>query len=414
MRRIAIVGAGHAGLQLALGLRDAGYAVTLLAARTPRQVREGRVTSTQLMFGPALEIERAAGLALWDEDAPVMPGFEMTYWDPDGQPDVPEARFTAPFDDEVRSVDQRVKLARWLELFEERGGRVEYGEAGPDDVGALARSHDLTLLATGHGGLSSLLGRDARQTRFDRPQRALACFYVHGAAHEDTDPVSEDARITGVPPVGEVVVMRALTVSGDCDIVFLSGKWGREYDCWDDRPDVADGWRRALGLLRRYAPWEYERFRHAEPTDAGAALYGSVTPVVRHPVAAVGGGRHVLGIADAVAVHDPITAQGSNNAARAAARYLEAVLERGELPFCEEWMRETFDAYWEGARHTHAFTDLMLTEPEPEHVSRIMAASFAHPEVARRFTNGYADPASYRDWLIDPKGAEEYLARFGA
>ncbi|MEI5103846.1 styrene monooxygenase/indole monooxygenase family protein [Streptomyces sp. PmtG] len=412
MRGIAIVGAGQAGLQLGLGLLAAGYEVTLVAERRPEEVRGGRVTSTQLMFGPTLRIEREAGLALWDDVTPVMPGFELSHWDPEGNPDVPVARFAAPFDAEVRSVDQRVKLAAWLELFEERGGRVEYRSVGPAEAAALAAAHDLTVLATGRGELSALFGRDAARSVYDRPQRSLACFYVHGGAHDASDPAAAYVRTTGVPPAGDVIVLRALTVSGPCDILLFEGKRDGPYDCWGDRPAPADGLRRGLELLRTYAPWEYERFRAAEPTDPGAALYGAVTPVVRHPVARVGDGVALLGMADAVAVNDPITGQGSNNAARAAASYLAAIVARGERPFDEAWMRETFAAYWDTARHTHAFTDLMLRQPQPDHVGRIVRAALAHPEVAHRFANGYADPLTYRDWLLDPSGADAYLDRF--
>lgn len=411
VRRIAIVGAGQAGLQLALGLLDAGYDVTLVADRPPEEVRGGRVTSTQLMFGPALRLERAAGLALWDDTAPVMPGFELSTWDPEAEPRAPVRRFAARFDDEVRSVDQRVKLAAWLELFQERGGRPEYRSVGPADVGALAAAHDLTVLATGRGELSALFAPDPAWPRHDRPTRTLACFYVRGAAHDGSDPAAAYVRTTGVPTTGDVIVMRALTVGGPCDILLFEGKWGGAYDCWADRPSAADGLRRALGLLRTYAPWEYERFRAAEPTDAGAALYGGVTPAVRRPVAHVDGGRAVLGLADAVAVHDPITGQGANNAARAASGYLAAIRERGALPFDEAWMRRTFAAYWDGARHTHAFTEFMLREPQPDHARRVLDAAFDEPEVAHRFANGYADPPSYGPWLLDPAGAEAYLAR---
>lgn len=407
------MGAGQAGLQLALGLLGAGYEVTLTAERRPQEVRGGRVTSTQLMFGPALGIEREAGLALWDDEAPVMPRFELSHWDPEGQPAAPVRRFTAPFDDEVRSVDQRVKLSRWLELFEERGGRVEYRSVGPAEVAAVAAAHDLTVLATGRGPLSALFPRDTSWPAHASPPRSLACFYVNGVAHDGTDPAAGYVRATGVPPTGDVIMMRALTVGGPCDILLFEGRWDGAYDCWGDRPRAAAGLRRGLDLLRTFAPWEYERFRRAEPTDAGAALYGAITPAVRRPVARVDEGHPVLGLADALVVHDPVTGQGANNAARAAASYLAAILRRGELPFDEEWMRETFDAYWENARHTHAFTELMLGDPQPERVGRIMGAAFAHPEVAHRFTNGYADPLTYRSWLLDPVGADAYAARFG-
>ncbi|MFI6642675.1 styrene monooxygenase/indole monooxygenase family protein [Streptomyces sp. NPDC050504] len=412
MRRIAIVGAGQAGLQLGLGLLAAGYEVTLVAERRPDEVRGGRVTSTQLMFGPTLRVEREAGLALWDDTAPVMPGFELGNWLPESDPDTSLRRFTASFDDEVRSVDQRVKLSAWLELFEERGGRAEYRSAGPADLAAVAAAHDLTVLATGRGELSALFERDTSWPGYERPLRHLACFYLAGVDHDASDPVTEHARVTGVPPTGDLIVLRALTVGGTCDILLFEGKSGSAYDCWADRPSAADGTRRAVELLRTYAPWEYERFRDAEPTDPGAALYGAVTPAVRHPVAHVDG-RPVLGLADAVAVHDPITGQGSNNAARAAASYLASILKRGDLPFDEEWMRGAFDAYWEYGRHTHAFTDFMLREPQPDEVVRIVTAAFEHPEIAHKFANGYADPPGYRDWLMDPAGVDAYLAGFG-
>ncbi|MFD9903106.1 styrene monooxygenase/indole monooxygenase family protein [Streptomyces sp. NPDC059063] len=414
MRRIAVVGAGQAGLQLGLGLVGAGYEVTLVAERRPEEVRSGRVTSTQLMFGPALRIERAAGLALWDDTAPVMPGFELSHWEPEGRPEAPVRRFSARFDDEVRSVDQRVKLSSWLELFEERGGRTEYRSVGPADVAALAAAHELTVLATGRGELSALFGRDDSWPAHDRPPRALACFYVNGVAHDDSDPAAGYVRNTGVPPTGDVIMLRALTVGGPCDILLFEGRRGGAYDCWADRPSAVEGLRHGLELLRTYAPWEYERFRRAEPTDPGAALYGAITPTVRHPVARVDGDRLVLGMADAVAVHDPITGQGANNAARAAASYLTAILKRGELPFDEGWMRETFDTYWKSARHAHAFSDFMVREPAPEQLQRAITSAFDYPEVAHRFANGYADPSTYREWLMDPAGADAYLARFDA
>ena len=42
MRDIVIVGAGQAGLQLGIGLLDAGYDVTVVSNRTPEQIRDGQ------------------------------------------------------------------------------------------------------------------------------------------------------------------------------------------------------------------------------------------------------------------------------------------------------------------------------------------------------------------------------------
>ncbi|MFD2422768.1 NAD-binding protein, partial [Amycolatopsis pigmentata] len=47
MRKILIVGAGQSGLQLALTLQEHGYDITIISARTPHEIRNGWVTSTQ-------------------------------------------------------------------------------------------------------------------------------------------------------------------------------------------------------------------------------------------------------------------------------------------------------------------------------------------------------------------------------
>src|SRR5207244_1851187 len=57
MSKFLIVGAGQAGLQLALGLVQDGHDVTVVSNRTPDDIRNGRVMSSQCMFRAALEPE---------------------------------------------------------------------------------------------------------------------------------------------------------------------------------------------------------------------------------------------------------------------------------------------------------------------------------------------------------------------
>lgn len=168
MRRIAIVGAGQAGLHLALALLAADYDVTLLTDRTAQQVRAGRVMSSQMMFGPARRLERAAGLNLWDATAPGATSLRVTVWDPPGKAAL---TFTGRFDEPPHSVDQRVKMAGWLGLYEARGGRVRYGPVSSDTLPALAAGHDLTIVASGRGDLTRLFARNPLYCPFDRPQR---------------------------------------------------------------------------------------------------------------------------------------------------------------------------------------------------------------------------------------------------
>jgi glycine/D-amino acid oxidase-like deaminating enzyme len=66
VRRIAIIGAGQAGLHLGFGLLRHGYEVTLWSDRRPEELLKGRAIATAFMFDRALSYERELELNLWD------------------------------------------------------------------------------------------------------------------------------------------------------------------------------------------------------------------------------------------------------------------------------------------------------------------------------------------------------------
>ncbi|MFD0607310.1 NAD(P)-binding domain-containing protein [Streptomyces aureus] len=78
MRRIAVIGAGQAGAQLALGLQTHGYDVTLVTDRSPDEIRRGPVMSSQCMFDTALQSERELGLHHWEDRAPDITGIALS------------------------------------------------------------------------------------------------------------------------------------------------------------------------------------------------------------------------------------------------------------------------------------------------------------------------------------------------
>lgn len=406
MRRIAIIGAGQAGLHFALALQAQGYDVTVCSDRTPEQIRCGNVMSTQAMFGPARALERSAQLALWDDRAPDVHIIHAAVAGPDA---VPALAFDAPLDAPQHAVDQRVKMPAWLELFEDRGGRVQYRPVTPTDLGPLAESHDLTVVAAGRGVLSGLFARHDGHSRFDAPQRTLACVYLHGVTSPETIP-GRPVRIHVLPGAGELFLQPALTTSGVCTILLWEAVPHGPLDRFADRPDPATMLARSLDLLRQYVPWEYDACAGATPTDAHATLYGAVTPTVRRPVARVGtAATPVLGMADTLVINDPVTGQGANNAARCAAAYTQSVIAHGDRAFDAAWMRRTFDRFWEHARHSIDFTTTMLA-PTPDHIAQALAQAAARPVVARRFANTYADPADFSVWLGTPEATHSYLA----
>jgi hypothetical protein len=406
MRKVLIVGAGQAGLQLGLSLQSHDYDVTVMSARTPEEIRGGRVMSTQCMFGVALQHERHYDLNLWEQQAPDIEGLGLSIAGPDHERAVD---WLGELDDYAQSVDQRVKMSGWLELFEERGGKVVYHGVTTYDVDALTHFYDLVVIAAGKGELVQLFDRDPSRSPYTSTQRILAVVYVHGMAPRPEHPNVQAVRFNAVPGVGELFIMPCLTLSGPCDILFFEGIPGGPLDCWDDRPPPAEHLKRTLDLMRQFVPWEYERCHQVQLTDGRATLTGGYPPVVRRPVGELPSGGRVLGMADVVVANDPITGQGSNSASKCAASYLGSILEHGDRPFDGAWMQQAFDRYWSDAQHTTMWTNAMLAPP-PEHVMKLLGAAGAYPEIAHRFVNGFADPTDYQHWFLDPDKTQRYLA----
>ncbi|MEW1694757.1 styrene monooxygenase/indole monooxygenase family protein [Streptomyces sp. NPDC093249] len=405
MRKILIVGAGQSGLQLALGLQSRGYEVTLMSNRTADEIRSGRVMSTQCMFDTALQHERDLGLDFWESQAPRIEGLGVSVAAPDSTRAID---WVGKLGGHAQSVDQRLKMSGWMETFARRGGQLVIHGVAVGDLDYFSRGYDLVLVAAGKGELVSMFGRDASRSPYDAPQRALSVAYVHGLGPRPEHPEFDAVRCNLVPGVGELFVMPTLTMSGRADILFWEGVPGGPVDVFQGIKDPSEHLALTLGLMEKFLPWEYARATRVELTDAGGTLAGRYAPTVRNPVGRLPGGGLVLGVADVVVANDPITGQGSNSASKCAAAYLAAIVEHGDRPFDEEWMRAAFDRYWETARHVTKWTNAMLAPP-PEHVLNLIGAAGALQPVADRFANGFDDPSDFENFFYDPEKTSAYL-----
>ncbi|WP_424861983.1 styrene monooxygenase/indole monooxygenase family protein [Streptomyces sp. MMS24-I29] len=406
MRRILIVGAGQSGLQLALGLQSKGYEVTLMSNRTADEIRSGRVMSTQCMFHTALQYERDYQLNFWESQAPRIEGLGLSVAAPDSSRAVD---WVGKLDGFAQSVDQRVKMAGWMETFAQRGGQLVIHGAAVSDLDYFSRTYDLVLVSAGKGELVSMFARDASRSPFDAPQRALSVAYVHGMGPRPEHPEFDAVRCNLVPGVGELFVMPTLTTSGRADILFWEGVPGGPIDVFQGIKDPSEHLAKTLELLERYLPWEYARATKVELTDANGTLAGRYAPTVRNPIGRLPGGGLVLGVADVVVANDPITGQGSNSASKCANSYLDSILEHGDRPFDETWMQATFDRYWETAQHVVKWTNAMLGVP-PEHVLNLLGAGNQFQAIANRFANGFNNPADFENFFFDPEKTNAYLA----
>ena len=409
MARITIIGGGQSGLQLGIGLVQGGSDVTIVSDRTPEQIHDGRVTSSQCMFATALDHERALGIDFWDDTCPPVEGIALAV----PHPELPGEKvidWGARLDRPAQSVDQRVKFPRWLEHFASLGGDLVFQTATVDDMERYAGENDLVVVAAGKGDITRLFERDAERSQFDRPMRALALTYVTGMTPR---PEFSAVCFNIIPGVGEYFVFPALTTSGPCEIMVFEGVPGGPMDCWGDVTTPEEHLAKSKWILDTFMPWEGDRNRESELTDANGILVGRFAPTVRKPVGTLPSGRPVLGMADAVLLNDPITGQGSNNASKGAAVYLQRILERGEGPFDAAWMQETFEQLWGYAEKVVGWTNALLLPPPP-HVLNVLGAAGQFPAVAHRFVNGFDNPPEFYDWFMDPARADAYLAEVAA
>ena len=161
---------------------------------------------------------------------------------------------------------------------------------------------------------------------------------------------------------------------------------------------------RTKALIRQFVPWEYERVSDAVPTDANAGLSGRFAPTVRKGVGVLPSGKPVLGLADTVVLNDPIVGQGSNNAIKAAAIYLDSIVQRGAAAFDASWMHATFERAFQRVEASTTWSNMFL-QPPPPHVVGLLARAAGKQTLADRIAQGFDEPAGVLPIFADPARA---------
>ncbi|MCE7011232.1 oxygenase [Kibdelosporangium philippinense] len=389
------MGAGQAGMLLALGLQQHGYQITVVTERDADTIRTGRILSNQCMFDKALRFERQQGLNFWDDRAPTVDGIAFRA--------TAGISWESPLDNPGQSVDQRLKMSDWLTEFAKRGGEIRLQRVGPADLEELAREFSLVLVAAGRGPqFAQLFARDSALSPFSEAQRGISLLYVKtkGTEYQGVN--------FALGPEGEFFSLPLLSVDGPRCGIYFSGIPGGPLDCWDDVANSEDFFERASKALERHFPWLASLLVDAEPGGPLDFLKGRIAPVVRDPVGTLDSGAKVLAMGDTAVTNDPIAGQGANMAAHCAAAYQQTILEQGDRPFDEEFMRLGFQRFWEIGQHATRFSnDLLL--PPPDHVLATLATAQQVPEVAHRFAELFNDPRDYTGWLTDEETAIRYI-----
>ncbi|HSN88048.1 MAG TPA: styrene monooxygenase/indole monooxygenase family protein [Thermoanaerobaculia bacterium] len=407
MRKIAIVGAGQAGMVLAFGLLDKGYDVTVLESRTAEQIEHGPILSTAMVFDQQLDTERRLGLHVWEGEAPVCNGMHATLRLPNG--DI-VLQVQGGLDETCQGVDARIKSSAWMRQFERRGGRLEIATVDPARLDHLAEAHDLVVVASGKGQLRDVFARDPERTLFDGPPRRLAALILKNV-HEWEEVPYTPLKFQFCMDAGDYFAIPFYSWSGPCRGVVFEAPPGSFMDRFGEVTTGEQALATAKAIIRELTPQDWPNYKDAELVDEGSWLKGAITPTVRKPVGRLASGRHVMALGDAAILNDPISGAGANDAVRMANRLLAGIVERGDRPFTADWMQGIFEAhYQEHGRHTMRFTKIM-TEPMTDPAWKVLQAAARSPGVAHTFVNVYTDIQQSLGWLTDMDAADAVCDR---
>jgi 2-polyprenyl-6-methoxyphenol hydroxylase-like FAD-dependent oxidoreductase len=392
MRKIAIVGAGQAGLLTAHALHRHGYEVTLFSDKTPDDfLGKSRPTGTAARFDMALQWERELGLNHWDHLAPQGQGVHLTFT-PGELGNVLLTllgRLSRPF----LAIDLRLQSHRWMLDLEKRGGKIVIEDVSVEGLDRIAADHDLTVVAAGRGAIMKLFPRDPERSFYTKPPRFLAMVNVVGVPLQLEYCPFLPVKFNFFGRYGECfwVPWFHKDLKAAWSLVF-EAKEGGPMDQFRGARSGSEALQIAKKVTREMVPWDADWVAGAELADENSWLVGSFVPEVRQTVGVLPSGRAVMSVGDTNQSLDPIGGQGANNGNKMARNLVECILERGDRPFDRQWMAGTFEKFWQRHHWIDKFNNTLL-EPLTDPGKELLIAQYG--------SSGRKDDNSGRQAIAD-------------
>lgn len=395
MGDIGIIGAGIAGLNLALYLQKQGVSCRLYVERTPEEVRSARLPNLATLFASSRARDRVLGTNHWDGQGGDCYSIDVRV------KGLPELSSHGKLSEPAIAVDVRMVTARLLEDFISRGGEVIKG--GVIDMRrlvALGREHSLIVVASGRGELGSLFPRILARCSWLEPQRRIFAGLFRGVSW----PSSPGLCIHIIPGQGEIFANPVLGPQGPVTALMIEALTASVLEpvtrlSYEDNPFAFEAL--LLDLLRQNAPEIAERvdanaFEMTGPLDY---VQCAIVPTARRGYLALGNSCFGLSIGDAFATHDPICSQGANAASRSAFLLGEMICARlaKGAPLDRAFCEEVDQALWSVVGPSMEWTSAFLSTPTPATMALFTAASRC-PEVADAFATNFDDPSE--QWRI--------------
>src|ERR1700682_4812822 len=305
-KRIAIVGAGSAGLHLGLYLQQKGGQSTIFTDKKIEGYPNVRLLNTVAHHAVTVAREDDLGVNHWPDA-----GYFGHYYFI-GMPGSPVEFYGDLTSGPSRAVDYRIYLPALMADFQDRGGRIEYRAISVEDLTELSAEYDLVVIGTGAGGLGQLFARDDQNSPFSEPQRHLCVGLFTGITEQETKAVT-----FGISPgAGEMIEIPTVTFGGDATALLFENHPGSDLQSlahtrYEDNPraflDLV------LDKLRTHYPVTARRGNEAEFDLGHGPLRrpsGRGAPTVRHGHIKLATGATALLHGDAHATVDPVLGQG--------------------------------------------------------------------------------------------------------
>jgi len=405
-REIGIVGAGIAGLHLALYLQKHGVDATLITDRTPEEYRDIRLLNTVAHHHVTIAHEDYLGVNHWKDP-------KVHYYYHDHFFNFPEPlTFRGDFSRPSRAVDYRIYLPTLMEDFLRRGGNIEYRRIDESDVRPLVRRFGLLVVAVGKGPLGQLFDYRPEHSPYSQPQRRL-CVGLYAGVRQP-DPMNVTLSVS--PGHGEMIVIPTITFDGVANALLMENVPGgdmEELATLSYEEDPRRFLRVILDKLEKHHPTTYDRidtarFDLAQPLDL---LQGGVVPTVRNTVVEFDGGKCAIALGDVHSIVDPMMGQGANVASYAAFVLGEEIVNADVLDarFCEKVDLKRQDRVLAAARWTN-----MMLQPPSEPLGMLIGTMGQNKALADEFTENFNYPDHQWDRISTPDRIDAWIRRMSA
>ncbi|WP_273491308.1 styrene monooxygenase/indole monooxygenase family protein [Gordonia otitidis] len=404
---VVVVGAGVTGTSAALGFLDAGFDVTLYSDRDRESLRDKvPPTGVGVLFGSSRDWDAQIIDDLYEVGNTT--GISVRLSSGEGAERVDVLEFNPDYGYVAQAVDLRLRADDRLGRFLERGGRFEVEAVGPDRLDEIAAASDLTLVATGKGGLASFFPIDDERTRYREPQRRLLQVTLTGLDH-GPDTFAYRAADGGRQSLfnldsdnGEIFVGPFLHKDAGATWSFIvfakpDGAWAPLIDTVTDSVSARQA---IIDIFDEWFPADAPAIHELQVIDADpySWLTGGVTPTVRKPVGTTRSGRVVAAVGDTAIAVDPVAGQGAQNSLIQVAELVRAAKARIDddpsAEFTAQWLTDEFEKHWERRGHASVeVTRLYLGDPDyATHLELAFPAAAVNTDVASALFGLLSDP----------------------